>query len=247
MSKLAFTVAGLSAAVLSGSALAGTTSFDPVNNAVNNRNDVLIPNSLQPLDLSSRFGLAVGGVDNNEFTANYVGQAGNFSGTLKLEVFANVGVPGPSVNDVLLVYSFLGNGGTPFGAESFHFGIDSSKELDYASLASATHGRVNNETTNGDPLVRLFSNTLSNDTWLFDYDSDELGGANAESYVWYVRTNGAIALDFVNVVITDFGFTEILFPAPAITTDQPDLNFPSPGVLGVLAPAGLLAMRRRRA
>lgn len=257
MSKL-YALGGGAALVLTVCGVASAqTQFSPVNNAVVNRLALGVGTSFVPLDLTSAPGLN-GSVNLgiNGYSQAYTGIGGNFSGVLSVEVFGNVGSLGSSLTDVLLVYSFIGNGGNANGAETFDFGVDTSLELDFNKLKLATHGRIDAETSmeSGqiDPTNVLNDNVSSNDNWFFNYvtgsagSTSELGGASAESYSWYVQTTGDVKINFVDVNITDFGTTKIRSMALVINPSQPNLGVPAPGAVLLLSGAGLIAGIRRR-
>lgn len=241
---------------VSGSAYA---QFNPVNNSVASRAALGINSSLVPLDVSGLAYLDNAINDgNNAYIQAFNGPGGNFSGTLRAEVFGNVGSPNSAaLNDVVIVYTFQSNAAL-VGAESFHFGVDTHTQIDFARLSTATQGRIDADTAvefgQGDPLITIFDNVGSNDSFLFDWNpppgggstTDRLGGSQAETFTWYVRTTGDVKLNFVDVDITDFGVTTIRSLALVDNPGQPDLNVPAPAaatLFGVFAAAGI---RRRR-
>lgn len=257
MSKFAAISSVAILAALSGSAFG---QFNPVNNSVATRASLGIGSTLVPLDVSG-LGYLNGVINDgtNAYIQPYTGAGSNFTGTLRAEVFGNVGTPNSaSLNDVMIVYTFVGNVALT-GAETFDFGIDSSTQVDFARLAAATQGRIDADTAvevgQLDPVVTLFDNTGSNDTFNFNWNAaggstslNRLGGSQAETFTWYVRTSGDVKLNFVNVLITDFGGTTIQSLALVDNPGQPDLNVPAPGVATLLVSAfGVMGVRRRRA
>jgi hypothetical protein len=257
MSKLAAISSVVVLAAISGSAFA---QFNPVNNSVATRGSLGIGSSLVPLDISG-LGYLNGVINDgtNAYIQNYTGAGSNFTGTLRAEVFGNVSLPNSaSLNDVMIVYTFVGNV-APVGSETFDFGVDSSTQIDFSRLAAATHGRIDADTAvevgQLDPVVTLFDNVGSNDTFFFNWNSaggsssvNRLGGSQAEVFTWYVRTTGDVKLNFVDVRITDFGSVTIRSLALVDNPGQPDLNVPAPGVATLLVSAfGVMGMRRRRA
>jgi MYXO-CTERM domain-containing protein len=244
----------VSAVVVALCGLATTAVAAPIpvtDTPVPDRDAVLLSNGLVPLDMSgTAVGASMTGANNNTYSVPFVGPFGNYAGTLSVEVFGNTSVPGPGLNDVVLVYTFIGD----FAAnpiESFHFGIDSSLELDIADIVGpgVTHGRVDADSTPGQlsPGVTVFDNGGANDTWFFDYGAtDTLGGGSSETLTWYMRTGGDIKLNFVPVEVLDFGGVTIDTLAPIINPNQPDLDVPAPGALALMGLAGLAAARRRR-
>jgi len=245
--------------MIAGSAQA-QSSFVPVNNIAASRAALGVGTSLVPLDLSTASFLnGTINLGNNGFSTPFVGAGGNFSGSLGIEVFGNVNSLGASLNDVLLVYTMQANSGTFAGAESFDFGVDTSIELDFAALQAATHGRISADTSlevgQLDPTATLFNNVTANDTFMFDFtnggtvlgEPGQLGGGNAETYSWYIRSTGNVKLNFVDVLITDFGGTTVRSMSLVNNPGQPNLGVPAPGAaVGLIAGMGGLALRRRR-
>lgn len=242
-------------------ALAGSASaYTRVDTA--SRAALGVGTTLNPLDLTTLGYLNAPGAPNNgvnSYSQAFIGTGSNYTGRLTVEVFGNAPIGSPGLNDVLMVYTFHGDSGRPNGAETFHFGVDTSLQIDYAKLDGAIHGKISGETSmqagQADPVVSLFNNIGSNDTWLFDHNPAsssgslvELGGNQNEDFVWYVRTTGDVKLNFVDVKITDFGSITIRSLALVDNPGQPDLNVPAPGAAALLLGGlGIAAGRRRRA
>jgi hypothetical protein len=261
MSKSIFASALVLAAVGSASAAIVT------NNQVASRSSLGVGTTLSPLDISALPYLNGSLTGINSYSQNFVGPGGNYSGRLGVEVFGNVSEPGAGLSDLLLVYTFVGDG-APFnranGAETFTFGVDTSVEIDYATLSTATHGKIVSDTAvqSGqlEPEITLNDFVSGNDTFGFDFSPGsttgrvaELGGNTAanpgstETFTWYVRTTGNVQLNFVDVRITDFGAVTIRSLALVNNPGQPNLSVPAPGFAAVAGLAGLMGLRRRRA
>lgn len=240
-------------------------AFNPANVEKTDRAAVGIGSTYTPLDLSGLAYLTGSLTTSNSYSQSFTGPGGNYSGRLTVEVFGNVGVPSSALNEVVLLYTFVGDG-APLtrsnGAEDFIFGVDSSVEIDYTSLVGATHGKVTNESSlqvgQLNPVVSVNDN-VGNDTFRFNYNPAggtgrlvELGGNTAgspgatETFSWYVRTTGDVALNFVDVDIADFGFVTIRSLSLVNNPGQPDLGVPAPGSFALVGLAGLAAARRRR-
>jgi hypothetical protein len=222
-------------------AVAGVANAFTISNVADR--PTLLAGTPVPLDLSSR-GLT--GTNGNEFVAPI--SSVSFSGELKVEVFGNAPAFTTGLNDVVMIYTFTGDSNI-FGIEGFSFGVDSSVEIDFADINGSTQGRVTADVTGGqaDPGVTVTDNVGSNDTWDFDYTSDNIGGADGdETFTWYIRTGGDIDVSFVDVLVTDFGGITIQAPALVNRGGGNDLDVPAPGVASLLGLAGLAAARRRR-
>ncbi len=246
MSKIGI-VAG---ATLMGVMSAGAMGLTITNNPVADRATLL--SGRVPLNLSavSFINAGPGSLDaaNGVYSENF-SNGPFYTGTLSVEVFGNVANPGIGLNEVTLIYTFTGNG--PSAIEQFVMGLNGSSNLDFADLASATHGRITGDTTfgQGDAVVDLIDNSGGgqNDNMIFSYQSDNLGGPSlTETYTWYVRASGAVAVNFVDVEISDFGFAFARTLTLVDIPGQPDLNVPAPGAAALLGFAGLAASRRRR-
>lgn len=233
--------AAASAAVLAISSHAAGVVI--TNNAVANQSDVT--GGLVALDLS---GLIPGLTTTNSLTSNF--STGGFTGSMTATVFANQGAPGSGLNDLVIVYQFTGNG--PTALDKFTFGQDTGLNLDFSDLLSATHGSIGELTTPGQlaPIVELFDNSLipQNDSLIFDFlaAGDQLGSGGTETFGWYIRTSGDVAINLVDVEVVDFGGAVFQTLAIVSNPGQPDLSVPGPGsAVLILGAGGLLARRRR--
>ena len=233
---------------VAGLSLVGATSAQAVvitDNFV--ASEAIAANGLQPLDLS---GIVSGLTTNNSYTTNFASSVpGAYTGTLTARVYGNVGAPGVALDTVVIVYSFTGDG--PSGIDTFEFGLDSSRNLDYSDLLAATHGTVGDLVTGGQlsPVVNLTDNLATNDTLLFDFNAvgDALGApATTENFGWYIRTDGNVQVNFVDAVVTDFGAATVQTLSFVDVPGQPDLNVPGPAALGVLGVGVALSGARRR-
>jgi hypothetical protein len=256
----------LSASVVVLAAASAASAFTPTNNAVSDRATLGVGTTMSPLDMSALPYLNGFLTTSNSYSQAFAGSGGNYSGTLKVEVFGNQGTPGPGLNDLLMIYTFTGDG-APLtranGAEDFEFGVDTSVEIDYSDLVAATHGKITGESSlqagQLDPLVTVNDFVSSNDTFKFNFNPAggsgrlvELGGNTGsqpgatEEFSWYVRTNGNTAINFVDVRIADFGFVTIRSLSFVNNPGQPDINIPAPGFAALLGLGALAAGRRRR-
>lgn len=217
------------------------------DNSAGTRAGLLASNGLVPLDLS---GVVAGLSSSNSYTTNFASPTpGAYTGTLTAEVFGNVGLPGLALNQVMIIYTMTGNG--PSGIELFQMGVDTSTNIDYNDLLAATHGSITDQTTIGQvsPQVELLNNAGTNNTLSFDYQNggDVLGGVgNTETLQWYVLSSADVAIDFVDVTISDFGTTTVQSLSLVDVPGLPDLNTPTPGALALLSVAGVAGLRRRR-
>lgn len=208
---------------------------------------LIASNGLVPLDLS---GLIVGLSTTNSYTQNFASPiVGAYTGTLTVEVYGNVGLPGLALNQVLMIYTMTGNG--PSAIDEFQLGVDTSTNLDFNDLLAATHGSIADVTTAGQlsPVVELLNNAGFNNTYTFDYlaGGDSLGAVGvSETLSWYVLSAADVAIDFVDVSITDFGALTIQSLSLVDVPGLPDLNVPTPGALALLTIAGVAGVRRRR-
>lgn len=211
------------------------------------RAGLLASNGLVPLDLS---GVIAGLSTTNSFTTNFASPVpGAYTGTLTAEVFGNVGLPGLALNQVLMIYTMTGNG--PSGVELFQMGVDTSTNIDFNDLLAATHGSITDQTTVGQvsPQVELLNNFGTNNTLSFDYQNggDVLGAVGvSETLQWYVLTTADVAIDFIDVTISDFGTTTVQSLSLVDVPGLPDLNTPTPGAVALLSIAGVAGLRRRR-
>jgi hypothetical protein len=248
-------------------AASAASAFTPVNNAVPDRATLGVGTTLSPLDLSALPYLTGSLTTSNSYSQAFAGSGNNFTGTLSVEVFGNVGTPGPGLNDLLMIYTFHGDGAPLIranGAEGFEFGVDTSVEIDYSDLIAATHGNITGDSSlqagQLNPAISVNDFISSNDTFNFDYTNagtvtgrlGELGGNTtslpgaSEDFVWYVRTSGNVAVNFVDVRVTDFGGVTIRSLSLVNNPGQPDINVPAPGIAGALLGFGALAAGRRR-
>lgn len=174
----------------------------------------------------------------------------SYDGVLTSEVFANQGSVGPGVAEVVIKYTFEINSGSFQGVQDFRFGVNSLIDLDSSDLLAATHGRVADESTLAQATPNVFVDTTGVNT-VFGFNFNAIGGVGdaleaGESFTWYVLGNGDVAVNIVDVAITD-GFNTNAQALSFVTgTSQDDLNVPSPGAAGLLALAGAVAIRRRR-
>jgi len=236
-------LAGLATVVCASSASAviiGDTS-------VATRAGLLASNGLVPLDLS---GILTGLTTTNSYSQNFVSDiAGAYSGTLSVEIFGNVGSPGLALNQVMMIYTMTGNG--PDGIDTFEFGVDSSTNLDFNDLLSATQGTILDQTSAGQaaPVTELFNNLGTNNVFTFDYQAggNTLGApSQTDVHSWYVLGGADVAIDFVDVNIRDFGLAQVQSLSFVDVPGLPDLNTPTPGAVALFGIAGLAGVRRRR-
>ena len=249
-------------------ALAGTTPAMAFNNVpAASRASLGIGSSFIPLDMTGLAYLNGSLSASNSYSQSFTGPNGNYTGTLSAEVFGNVGTPGPGLSDLVIVYTFVGDGGPGLirlnGAERFEFGVDTSVEIDRVALDGSTMGRITADTSMQagqlDPAVTVSNNIGGNDVLDFNFNPStssgrlvELGGNTAalpgdtEVFTWYVRTSGNVGINFVDVRISDFGFTTIRSLTLVSNPSQPNLNVPTPGAAALAALAGLVGLRRRR-
>ena len=244
-----------SGVVVLGALALSTTALGQVVPSVVETDRASVLGSFVPVDLSTQ-PFTSSGTFNNEYTVNFVspGSPLDYSGSVKLEVFGNVGSTGGSLTDVVLIYTFTSNNAL-FGVDGFEFGIDGSNDLDAVDLLGATHGRINAETTAGQlsPTVSLDQTTFINNHWLFDFINTEGGGGNDslgmsadETFTWYIRTTADIQLNLTEVNVLNSFTSQIMVPAPVNVPGQADLGVPAPGATALLLGAGLVASRRRR-
>jgi hypothetical protein len=239
-------------------ALASNVVARPITTVPSNNvaNRAAVVGAFVPLDLSSQ-PFTSSGAFNNEYTVNYVSPGGalDYSGSVKLEVFGNVGTTGATLTDVVLIYTFTGNNAL-FGVDAFEFGIDGSNNLDAVDLLGATHGRITAESTLAQlsPTVSVNEGAFLNDHWLFDFvvtegsgPNDSIGQGSIETFTWYIQTTADIQLNLTEVNILNNFTGQIDVPAPVKVPGQSDLGVPAPGATALLLGAGVIATRRRRA
>ncbi|MCB9847577.1 MAG: hypothetical protein H6814_04105 [Phycisphaeraceae bacterium] len=217
------------------------------DNSVGTRAGLLASNSLVPLDLS---GVVSGLSTSNSYTQNFTSTVpGAYSGTLTCEVFGNVGLPGLALNQVMMIYTMTGNG--PSAIELFQMGVDTSTNIDYNDLLNATHGQIVDQTTGGQlsPEAELLNNFGTNNTLSFNYQNsgDTLGSVGGtETLQWYVLSTADVAIDFIDVTVSNFGTTSVKSLSFVDVPGLPDLNTPTPGAVALLSIAGVAGFRRRR-
>ncbi len=213
---------------------------------VGTRAGLLASNGLVPLDLS---GTIAGLTTSNSYTQNFVSPTSAYTGSLQVEVFGNVGAPGLALNQVMMIYTMTGDG--PSGIDLFQMGVDTSTNIDYSDLLAATHGSISDVSTGGQasPEVELLNNAGTNNTLSFDYQAagDALGApGTTETLSWYVLSNADVAIDFIDVTVSNFGTVNIQSLSLVDVPGLPDLNTPTPGAVALLSIAGVAGARRRR-
>ncbi|MEM1424569.1 MAG: hypothetical protein AAGH64_11280 [Planctomycetota bacterium] len=206
-----------------------------------------------PLNLSSSVG-GLSGANNTlsvDFDSALSGGLGFLKGNITSEVFGNVSTPGGSLTDVVIRYTLSNTGFDEIDA--FDFGVNTGNNVNAADLLapSTTQGRILGEST---PLVDLptpdvfVDTTTTNTLWTFDFEAALTTLAVGETLSWYVRSNGAVAIDRVDVTVKNAEDAEavaLVFIDP--TAGQPDLGVPAPGAIALAGAAGLMGVRRRRA
>ncbi len=204
--------------------------------------------SLVALDLSS---IVTGLTTTNTLSSIFNAPGGSYSGTLTASVYANVSTPGSALTTTLIIYSFSGNG--PSAIDQFSMGRDSNSNLDFADLASATQGSIGDLTSigQGSPVVELIDNSAlpTNDLFNFNFlpGGDPLGGpGSTELFGWYIQTTGAVSINVIDVLVTDFGGVTTQTLGLVKIPGQPDLNVPAPGSAMFLIGMVGIASRRRR-
>lgn len=235
-------IAGFAAVVCASSASAVIIG----DTTAGTRAGLLASNGLVPLDMT---GVLAGLTTSNSFSTNFTAPTNAYTGTLSVEVFGNVGLPGLALNQVMMIYTMTGNG--PSGIELFQMGVDSSTNIDFNDLLAATHGSITDQTTVGQvsPQVELLNNFGTNNTLSFDYQNggDVLGSVGTtETLQWYVLSTADVAIDFIDVTISDFGTTTVQSLSLVDVPGLPDLNTPTPGAVALLSIAGVAGLRRRR-
>lgn len=215
-------------------------TFDAANLGFN---PVAIDLSTQPIAAGLLSGPA-----NNTVVADFTGFLGSFplySGRLTSEVFANTSVVGPGVSDVVIRYTFEVFSGSAQAVDAFEFGVNTGIAIDAATLLAATQGNVADATANsGDPFVTVDAG--SSGLYRFDFAAASAALAANQTYTWYVQSTGDVAVNAVDVNVTDGVSTAIKALAFVSNPGQEDLNVPTPGAVALFGIAGLAAVSRRR-
>jgi len=208
---------------------------------------------LVPFDLTSVVDSGLSTLDTpNSLTTNFtsnsnIGPSPAYTGSLTARVFANQSAPGLGVNDVVIVYTMTNDDTSLDSLDTIDMGINGGDSLDFNDLFNATQGSIVDGTTGGlgIPEVDLIS-TGGNALQIFNFNTvDTLGPG--ESLSWYVRTDGAVKIDFIQYQATNFGIGNGFTLGLVEDINQPDLNVPSPGAIALAGVgAGLLGVRRRR-
>jgi len=216
------------------------------DNAVATQADLLT--GFVALDLS---GIIPGLTVANSLTSNFTAPGSAYTGSLTASVYGNVANPGASLDTVLMIYEFTGNG--PSGIDQFAFGIDSGTNLDFNDLLNSTQGSIGDSTSagQGSPTVDLVDNSSSssNDTLTFGFiaGGDTLGAnGQTETFGWYILSSADIAINMVDVEVTDFGAVVTQSLGIVNNPGQPNLNVPAPGSVTLILGAFGLINRRRR-
>lgn len=214
----------------------------------------LTAQSLVPINLAGQSPIldsaltGTGGNGVNQLVSSFSAAFGLFSGTLTSTVYSNQSLPGLGVNQVAIVYEFVGNG--PSGIDFFNFGLNTGQALDYNDIINAVHGRLTDAaaTTPGQLVQAVADNTGLNPTLEFDFEQfGKLGGpSTTERLTWYVIAGGDVRVNVVDVGVIDAGTATAQALAFTTTPGQDDLNVPAPGaaIIGVMA-IGLASRRRR--
>ena len=235
-------------------ALAGTSfgAAVPLSNVATEASFASLETSLgvtlTPIDLSAQPIPATTGLNGPKNVLTSTFSAGVFyTGTLISEVYGNQSTTGSGLTDVVIKYTFIGNG--PDAIDSFDFGIDDGTVLDYGDLQAATHGRINSLSTGTQLTPGVTIDNSGNTTLDFSFvgAGDTLGApSTTEQFTWYIAAAGNVKVNLVDVTISNFEATTATALSLTTTGDQQDLDVPAPGVLGGIAGLGLLGLRRRR-
>lgn len=208
-----------------------------------------VTGGLVGLDIS---GVVSGLTTNNSLTKTFNTGFGS-SGSVTATVFGNVGTPGGSLNTVVIVYEFVGNG--PSGIDQFTFGGSGAGALDLGDIESATHGSIDDATTAGQviPSVTTVDNSMSAspDTFNFNFltNNDMLGTpSGSETLTWYVMTTGDIQIGLTQLQVVNGGAATFDMLALVNIPGQSDLSMiPLPSAAGLgLAGLAMIGVRRRR-
>jgi hypothetical protein len=236
------------AAVMAGAGVASAAIVPISNSSINDFSALELGFTPTPIDLSSFTPAVLGSANNNALVSEF--NTGLYTGRLISEVFANVGSAGTGVQDVVIKYTMQVDAGSFDGLDFVAFGVNAGTNLDAQDLINATHGRVISESTVGqlDPAVSV--DDASNVVFEFNFAavSDKLGGnpAAGETFTWYVRSDGAVKVNVVDVTFQD-GIPSNGNALAFVDIDgQADLNVPAPGSVALLGLGGMVAARRRR-
>ncbi len=194
---------------------------------------------LQVLDLSS-----LGLVNGDRITFD----AGAYNGAITATVYGNSPIFTPGLTDVVVLYTFEGEG-TPTPIEEMEFAVAGGNiDLNFAELDSGIMGRIDDISDiylDMDPVL-TFNPGPANDSLLFDWSTETLGNPFVtEQYSWYTRTTGAIDMGLVEVQVRDAGSYVTQTLAVLDDPNQPNMDVPAPGSLALLG-LSALALRRRR-
>lgn len=194
----------------------------------------------------------IGGAGSNTFVSTFNsadnGGLGFVQGTLTSEVFGNVAAPGGSLTDVVIKYTLTNSGFDQI--DEFDFGVNTNTNLDANDLTKpqTSQGRINGESNSLFTPNVFVDTTSSNTLWTFDFEAALGVLASGETLTWYVKTDGEVAIQLVDVTVKNAEDAEaqaLSFVDP--NAGQPDLGVPAPGALALMGLAGLAATRRRRA
>ncbi len=206
--------------------------------------------SLTEINLSTQGIAGLSGPASNTFVSNFSSINGVNTGVLTSEVFANVGTPGTGVSDVVIRYTFENTSSFGNVIEGFDFGVDTGAALDAGDIQSAVHGRILDADTSASGINPAATIDPLASSPVFQLALNDGGNpvlSPGESFQWYIRAGGDVAVSLVDVNVVDFEDAKAQAISFVDLQGQPDLNVPTPGT-AVLAVAGVLvASRRRRA